>query len=651
MNFLLSAKRLQRSLLLFSVITICGSLQIATADFSDQRELYKKTAEALQKGQMEVFQRGVKELSSLNYPITPYLEYKAHRKSIRKADSASIKGFLEQNQTIPFAYHLRGKWLEELARRKAWGEYLEFFDGRENTQLQCYQFQARLSLNQTNGIIDEIRKIWLRGYSQPDECDPAFAYLLENTNHDKDLIWERIQKAFKSRRPTLARYLSKKLTPSEQDIAALWYRAHTNPEKTLKHIKKTADSVKIRQIAAHALDRLARKKSLIALSQWQELQGKFNFDQSQQDEINQRIALSAAYQHESVAQQLLSDLPERLKTDQAYLWLARIQLRNQDWSELLKTVQAMPDRIKSENEWQYWLARATEKSVSKNDAIPLFRQLALKPSYYGFLAADKVNQNYSITQENVFDQSSLNEEAFLADNPYLLRSRELYFVDQLLDARREWFQALRKMGTKQIKHAATLASRWKWHDNAIKTVAKTAHRSDYNLRFPTPYIDKVMAQAENRALDPSLIYGIMRRESLFDPLARSRVGALGLMQLMPATAKGVAKSLGMKKPGRSDILNIDNNIRLGTHYFSTVMNRFDNNVALAAAAYNAGPGNVKRWLPKEKELPADLWVETVPYNETRHYVQAVLAYATVFDKSFGNKTLISSRMDTIRTTY
>ena len=143
----------------------------------------------------------------------------------------------------------------------------------------------------------------------------------------------------------------------------------------------------------------------------------------------------------------------------------------------------------------------------------------------------------------------------------------------------------------------------------------------------------------------------MRRESLFDPLARSSAGALGLMQLMPGTARVVSRSLGLKKPQRSDILSVSNNIRLGTSYFRTVMNRFDNNVTLAAAAYNAGPNNVRRWLPKSDVMAPDLWVETVPFKETRNYVKAVLAYATVFDKSFGNTTTMSTRMLPVKAVY
>jgi soluble lytic murein transglycosylase len=233
----------------------------------------------------------------------------------------------------------------------------------------------------------------------------------------------------------------------------------------------------------------------------------------------------------------------------------------------------------------------------------------------------------------------------------LLRARELFFLNRTLEARREWFQGIRKLNQEEIKQAASMASSWKWHDNAIKTVAKTGFHKDYDLRFPMPYRELVMGQVEKHELDPSVIYGLIRRESLFDPLAKSKVGALGLMQLMPYTARRVAKQLGLKRPAQGDILEVDNNIRLGTQYFKTVLDQFDDNVPLAAAAYNAGPKNVQKWLPQEQPLSADLWVETVPFKETRNYIQAVLAYATIFDKHLGQEVQISSRMQDIRSDY
>ncbi len=631
------------------VLMVAGlSSQPLQAGIEQQRQLFHDASLALERNQISKFKRMLKQLA--DYPAAPYLEFDAFKRRASQTKPQQAERFLKSYAEFPFAYHARGKWLKVLARRKDWENYLKFFDDRENTRLKCLAFQARLNLNRLEGLNDEISKVWLRGYSQPSDCDPAFAYFLESHDRAQQVIWLRIEKAFKARRPKLARHLGKKLDQQAQAIVATWYRAHQRPERALKKLADSDDNEHNRAIIVHAIDRLARRNSLKALEYWNLIRDHFNFSDEQKNQSQLRIALSTAIQHKSEARTLLTNLDPSIMNDQAYLWLARIQLRNRDWSGLLHTIKRMPSHLQQENEWQYWLSRSMEAEGQLTDSLSLLEQLSGKSSYYGFLAADKLKRDYHIEQEDAAS-TEIDENEFLANNPHMLRARELYYLDRLIDAKREWFQALRYLDQDQIKQAATLASKWQWHDSAIRTVAKTPHRNDFSLRFPMPYKQQVLEHAQARELDPSLIWGVMRRESLFDPLARSSVGALGLMQLMPSTARRVASSLGMKRPQKSDILRVENNIRFGTHYLKTVMNRFDNNVALAAAAYNAGPGNVKRWLPSDTVMSADLWVETVPFKETRNYVQAVLAYSTVFDKSLGKNTLMSSRMDDIKTRY
>jgi soluble lytic murein transglycosylase len=610
--------------------------------------LFHDASYALERNQISKFNRLLKQLDG--YPAQPYLEYDHFRRSVNRLKPQQVELFLQRYADYPFAYHARGLWLNTLARRGDWKNYLEFFDDRANTKLQCLSFQAHLKLGQLDGLTEKIGKIWLHGYSQPSQCDQPFAYYLKNHENAEQVIWARIEKAFTARRPSLAQYLGKKLDPESRRIVETWYRAHRRPQQTLKQLGDSVDNELNRKIIVHAINRLARKNSLQALASWNLTRDQFEFSDEQKNQVGLRIALSAAFQHKPEAQTLLAGLHADAMNDQAYLWLARIQLRGSDWAGLLDTINGMPAHLQQENEWQYWLSRSMEAEGQLNGSLTLLEGLSGKSSYYGFLAADKLQRDYQIEQENAAS-AEVDEDIFLGENPHMLRARELFYLDRLVDAKREWFQALRYLDQNQIKQAATLASRWQWHDSAIRTVAKTEHRSDYSLRFPMPYKQQVMAHAEERKLDPSVIYGVMRRESLFDPLARSSVGALGLMQLMPSTARNVAKSLGMKRPRNSDILRIENNIRFGTHYLRTVMNRFDNNVALAAAAYNAGPSRVKRWLPRDETMPADLWVETVPFKETRNYVQAVLAYSTVFDRSLGKHTLMSSRMGDVKTRY
>ena len=637
-----------RSIATIAMLTLGLVSPQIQANIEQQRQLFHEASFALERNQITKFKRLLKQLE--DYPAKPYLEYDAFKRKVTRAKPRQVEQFLQQYAEYPFAYHARGKWLKVLARRGDWKNYLKFFDDRENTRLKCLSFQARLNLGQLEDLNDDIARVWSRGYSQPSQCDPAFAYFLQSYDQVEQAIWLRIEKAFKARRPNLARYLGKQLDQQARVIVDTWYRAHRRPERSLRQLADAEDNMHNRAIIVHAIDRLARKDSLKALEHWNLIRDDFAFTQQQKDQSQRRIALSAAIQHKSEARALLSSLEPSNMNDQAHLWLARIQMRNRDWSGLMNTINLMPAHLYEENEWQYWLSRSLEAEGQLSSSLSLLEQLSGKSSYYGFLAADKLKRDYHIEQENAA-RVEIDEDSFLSANPHMLRARELYYLDRLVDAKREWFQALRHLDQDQIKQAATLASKWQWHDSAIRTVAKTPHRNDFSLRFPMPYKQQVLQHAHDRELDPSLIYGVMRRESLFDPLARSSVGALGLMQLMPSTARRVARSLGMKRPRKSDILRVDNNIRLGTHYLRTVMNRFDNNVALAAAAYNAGPGNVKRWLPKNSVMPADLWVETVPFKETRNYVQAVLAYSTVFDKSLGKSTLMSSRMGDIKTVY
>ncbi|MFV2032995.1 MAG: transglycosylase SLT domain-containing protein [Gammaproteobacteria bacterium] len=640
----------------FRTLLVClagvGGLLLSVsieANIDLQRRLFNDASYALNTGQIKRFNRLFKQLEG--YPARAYLTYDAFKNRMKRVSIEEMTRFFEMHEDYPFSYRLRAAWLSELARRQDWKNYLRFFDKRDDTRLQCLAFQARLQLGQVDNINSEIEKIWLRGYSQPRECNQGFEYFLDTNKEARQVIWLRIEKAFNARRPNLAKYLKKRLDSADQAVVDTWYQAHRRPEKFLGTVSNLGDSVRNNKIIAHAIDRLARKDSLKARDFWGQLENAYTFSPEQKDTIVKRIALSAARQQLPEARGLLSELPAKLKNDQAYLMLARILLREQDWAGLVETIKQMPERLQREHEWQFWLARAFESLGYQAISTEKFESLAGKSSYYGFLAADRLQISYRIEQENAATTDDFDEAALLASNIYMLRARELFFLDRPVDARREWFQALRRLDTEQLKQAATLASSWKWYDSAIKTVARTPHRSDYALRFPMPYKQQVLSYTSAKHLDPSVIYGVMRRESLFDPLAKSGVGALGLMQIMPSTARHVAKSLGLRRPRQADILKIDNNINFGTYYFRSVLDRFENNVVLAAAAYNAGPLNVRRWLPSKDGMPADLWVETVPFKETRDYVQAVLAYATVFDKSLNRDTLISSRLLDIKSKY
>ena len=232
----------------------------AMANIEEQRQMFHDASIALERNQISKFNRILKQLA--DYPAVPYLEYDAFKRQLSQVKPAQADLFLRRYSDLPFAYHARGSWLSVLARRGDWSNYLKFFDGRENTRLQCLAFKARLKRGQLEGLNDEIIKVWSRGYSQPSECDPAFAYFLKSYPDAEMAIWARIEKAFKARRPNLARYLGRKLDPQDQVIVETWYRAHTRPERSLRRLAEARDDERNRAIIVHAIDRLARKDSL-----------------------------------------------------------------------------------------------------------------------------------------------------------------------------------------------------------------------------------------------------------------------------------------------------------------------------------------------------------------------------------------------------
>ena len=215
------------------------------------------------------------------------------------------------------------------------------------------------------------------------------------------------------------------------------------------------------------------------------------------------------------------------------------------------------------------------------------------------------------------------------------RAQELFALERWTEARREWHSATRDMNPTQLRAAAKLAKQRGWHDRAIFTLARTGYWDDLELRFPLEHAELVKANADLHGIDIAWVFAVMRQESAFMSNARSHAGAMGLMQLMPATARQVAKNvLKTPPPRRQELFQPDTNIALGSAYLKQMKGELGDSAVLATAAYNAGPHRVTRWLPQET-LPADIWIELVPFKETRGYLRRVLAYTVIYEKRMG----------------
>ncbi len=614
-----------------------------------QRERFLEAESALKAGHKKTFRQLKQKL--FTYPLYGYLDFQELKRRIKKAQPEEVQEFFQLYNGQPIATRMRISWLYSLARRGDWKNYLAFYWPQTSVSLQCHEIQARLKLGlDRETALNDALKLWMVGHSQPDACDPVFRQLASSSQLTSAHIWQRVRLAFANQKSSLATYLGKQLSASDREWVKRWHFAHRRPTAAIATRWARDDTPLVREILVHATQRLARHKPAQAYKHWQSLRASHRFSASQNAQVMQRIALTAALGNHPEAARWLAEVPDSAVNRDIRQWRVRHSLMRQDAADTMRWIEKLPADEREEPEWRYWNAWAQEQSGAKGDAFTVYSSLGKQRNYYGFLAADKLGRPYQMNDARIVaDKEQLAE---LARLPGLQRAQELYLVGNRLDARREWFHATTDMNAEQLKYAALLAHRWGWHDRAIITAAQAKNWDDLTLRFPLPHRESIFATAAQYNLDPALIYGVIRQESAFMEDAHSTVGALGLMQLMPATGRQTARSLNIRYGGNRALLKSDQNIRLGSAYLNHLMTRYNGSPVLAAAAYNAGPHRVSRWLPGDRSLPATLWMENIPYRETRHYVKRVLAYATIFDWRLSQPlTRLSQRLPDVRKRY
>ena len=290
-------------------------------------------------------------------------------------------------------------------------------------------------------------------------------------------------------------------------------------------------------------------------------------------------------------------------------------------------IKTLPDDLAKREEWRYWQARAREAQGHATEAEETYLALTESLSFYGLMSADRLDLSYPVSSQSLEAEAEVIKR--MAIKPELVIAREYFFADLHKQARRYWQRGIKGLSEAELRAATALARDWQWPDRAITTANRAGVRGDWSIQYPLPYQSQVAEQADIQGIAPEWVYGVMRRESLFMPEVASHAGAVGLMQLMPATAKDVASWIGYRQ--RLDLAKPDLNIRLGSRYLRHVLEQFDGNLVMATAAYNAGPGRVKSWMPEGQSLAADFWIVTMPYTETRNYVQAVLTHMAAFE--------------------
>jgi soluble lytic murein transglycosylase len=394
-------------------------------------------------------------------------------------------------------------------------------------------------------------------------------------------------------------------------------------------------------LAIFALAKTAENWPLVAVAHWRQIALKFSLE-----ERNfgwGQIALAAARRLDPRALEWFREAQQL--TDRQLFWKARSGLRSGDWRVVEEAIDAMSAAERMNPAWRYWLARAQAASGRSAQANVLFAQLSNQFNYYGQLAGEELGAPINVLPETY--KPSPSELESMARRPAIARALALARVNLRYEGTLEWQWAWRDMTDQELLAAAEVAARAEWYERAIDTAERTTVFHDFNLRYPAPYRTTVQPYARELGLDEAWVYGLVRQESRFVVSAHSVAGASGLMQLMPTTAKILARRLGLK--GHHTVLTgaIDSNVGLGTNYLRQMLDAFGNHQLLAAAAYNAGPRRIRDW-QLEHTMEGAVFAESIPLNETRDYVKKVMNNTAFYARLFGQPVIsLRDRLGTV----
>ena len=562
--------------------------------------------------------------------LEPYVNYWRLRIRFEARDAEEIRRYINTNRDTPLSDNVRRDWLKVLGKNAQWETFnteLPALAG-EDMEVTCYALQARLRVD--NLALREARPLWFVARDLPDSCNTLFDALLEAQQLSEEDVWTRVRLALEAGQVGLANrvagWLPKGQAPDARTLTAI----SGNPAAYLNDLRSDLKTRASRETAMFAVHRLARTSPTQAVAQWTKLSSRFTDEE--RGYVWGMLGYFGAMRHDPSALDWYARASGM--SDLQLGWKVRAALRAKRWTEVQAAIDAMTPKEAEDPAWRYWKARALKASGRETEAVALLKPLSAEFNFYGQLALEDLGgsvqsppQAYKLAEQDI---------AAVAARPGIQRALALFRLDVRLEAVREWLWAIRGMTDRQLLAAAEVARRNAVYDRAINTADRTVFEHDFALRYLAPYRDQLKAAARQVDLDEAWVNGLIRQESRFIAQAKSRVGAGGLMQLMPATAKWVAGKIGLKDWHWSQVNDVETNLSLGTYYLKHVLDTLDGSPVLASAAYNAGPGRARAWRA-DQTMEAAVYAESIPFNETRDYVKKVMANSSYYANNFSQQ--------------
>jgi len=566
-----------------------------------------------------------------DYDIPSYVDYYRLKPRLPDLPDADIRAYLARYDGSAIADRLRNDWLLELGRAGEWAvfdEQFPLFQLQDDTQLKCYALMSAALKGQN--AAESARALLTEPKNYGEGCLALIATLAQAGQFNKQDLWMQVRLISEANYVASARRVAALTGVSDKLIAEAFDKSG------LMVARGPTRGAASHELYVVALGRVARGNPQQAAS-------ALAADGARLSAADRalgwaQIALQAALKLQPEAADYWRRAKEAPLSMEGYQWRVRSALRDGDWKMVRSAIEAMPQSLRQDAAWIYWYGRALQGDGEdgRARAAALFESISGQAGFYGQLALEELGRQITIPERAT--PVTAAELAPMADNAGFRRALRFFDMGLRFEGVREWNWELRGMNERQHLAAAEFARQKEVLDRMVNTSDRTRVEVDFLQRFPSPYRSIMLSNTQALGLDMAWVYGLIRQESRFVMQARSHVGASGLMQIMPATARFVARKIGLDGFVPSRINDIDTNILLGTNYLSMVLADLDGSQALASAAYNAGPGRSRAWRSTlQRPVEGAIFAESIPFNETRGYVKNVLSNATYYAALFENR--------------
>jgi soluble lytic murein transglycosylase len=564
-----------------------------------------------------------------NYAIPSYVDYYRLRPRINIVPEQEIRDYLARYDGSAIADRLRNDWLLELGRTRNWvlfDEQYPKFILNDDTQLKCYALMSKALKGES--VADAARALLVAPQNYGEACPALIATLVQTNQFSANDVWAQIRLVAETGNAGVIRRIAGLTDASESALL----QAMDKPEAVLA--RGAGGTRASQEVFIVALGRAARNNPTTAVNAL--VKDAERLSEKERALGWAQIALPASLKLAPDSMVYWHRTNGAPLSPEGHQWKVRAALRAGEWKAVKSAIEAMPVSLKNDPAWIYWLGRALEVDGKHEESQTLFRSIARQTNFYGQLALEELDEKITIPTR----AQALTEEeiAPMAENQGFRRALKFFDLNMRFEGYREWNWELRKMNERQHLAAAEFARQKNVLDRMVNTSDRTKAEFDFTQRFPSPFRDVMHVATQQLGLDMAWVYGLIRQESRFILNARSHVGASGLMQLMPDTARYVARRIGMNGFSLNQVNDINTNIVLGTNYLNMVLNDLDGSQALATAAYNAGPGRPRAWRSTlTRQVEGAIFAESIPFSETRGYVKNVLSNATYYAALFESK--------------